>query len=482
MQQDKKKSYTHYMSATRPVSYPIYVQWYLYVRNGFRNFFRKSILVGSHTMTWLRIRPSKSHTSNTITTIRHIDPLLLFETPIKTRFLNLFPVPVVEEVSSDIVNSSPNLSGDLRSPTKLVVRRPSERDPFVALLPADTSDGVFSFTKYWSAGIRSLFPAHSGRSPPNTTNSSAASQKRGDFVTGRVWSGQVGTRPFLHSTTWTNIFIQCLFLPPLCPLKTQPQKSDTFDTLEEGKTEQKNVPIDPSWSSNIDTRFYDIDEFKEQMSDPKNVLEQSWKSRILYVSTPYGNVWMYYDAFKEGFAYYCDRMGLNYRLLNAIAMKYVMTYRCVDFFIDETVVSNNLSPFLARLKETDNHDLMKKKKNIKYLLGDVSSGVFNSPFLKNRPAPCAPTDVSQKITKNGSYELDKPVELYRNKFLYMGKICNANVLQTPVKKSSLRTHLGTATYSNATMPIITASSLYEATANSQMNYKSFKETRINNSM
>ena len=433
MQQDKKKSYTHYMSATRPVSYPIYVQWYLYVRNGFRNFFRKSILVGSHTMTWLRIRPSKSHTSNTITTIRHIDPLLLFETPIKTRFLNLFPVPIVEETSSDIVNSSPNLSGDLRSPTKLVVRRPS------ALLPADTSDGVFSFTKYWS--------------------------------------GQVGTRPFLHSTTWTNIFIQCLFLPPLCPLKTQPQKSDTLNTLEEGKTEQKNDPIDPSWSSNIDTRFYDIDEFKEQMSDPKNVLEQSWKSRILYVSTPYGNVWMYYDAFKEGFAYYCDRMGLNYRLLNAIAMKYVMTYRCVDFFIDETVVSNNLSPFLARLKETDNHDLMKKKKNIKYLLGDVSSGVLNSPFLKNRPAP---VDVSQKITKNGSYELDKPVELYRNKFLYMGKICNANVLQTPVKKSSLQTHLGS--FSNATMPIVTASSLYEATANSQMNYKSFKETRIKHSM
>ena len=439
MQQDKKKPYTHYMSATRPVSYPIYVQWYLYVRNGFRNFFRKSILVGSHTMTWLRIRPSKSHTSNTITTIRHIDPLLLFETPIKTRFLNLFPVPVVE-TSSDIVNSS----------------------------PADTSDGVFSFTKYWSAGIRSLLPA--------TTNSSA---QRGDFVTGRVWSGQVGTRPFLHSTTWTNIFIQCLFLPPLCPSKTQPQKSDSFDTLEEGKTEQKNDPIDPSWSSNIDTRFYDIDEFKEQMSDPKNVLEQSWKSRILYVSTPYGNVWMYYDAFKEGFAYYCDRMGLNYRLLNAIAMKYVMTYRCVDFFIDETVVSNNLSPFLARLKETDNHDLMKKKKNIKYLLGDVSSGVLNSPFLKNRPAP---VDVSQKITKNGSYELDKPVELYRNKFLYMGKICNANVLQTPVKKSSLQTHLGTATYSNATMPIITASSLYESTSNSQINYKTFKETRINNSM
>lgn len=213
------------------------------------------------------------------------------------------------------------------------------------------------------------------------------------------------------------------------------------------------------------------------MSDPKNILEKSWKSRILYTSTPYGNVWMYYDAFREGFAYYCDRTGLSYRLLNTIAMKYVMTYRCVDFFIDETVVSNNLSPFLARLKETDNHDLMKKKKNIKYLLGNISTGVLNSPFLKNRPAP---TDVAQKITNNSIYGLDKPVELYRNKFVYMGKICNAAVLQTPVKKSSLHTHL--EVYSNATMPIVTASSLYEASVNSQFNYKSFKENRMKQSM
>lgn len=397
MQQDNKKKYTHYISSTRPVSYPIYIQWYLYVRNGFRTFFRKSILVGNHTMMWLRIRPSPKKISLLTTHTHHIDPLLLFEKPIMTRFLTLFPVsePIQEEV--------------------------------VAVETIPTIDNNKTFRDYLS-----------------------------------------------------NVLIQWLFLPPLHQggyVAKRTLSMEEVEALEQGKYQIQKTSIDPIWSSNIDKRFYDIDEFKEQMSDPKNTLELSWKSRIMYTSTPYGNVWMYYDAFREGFAYYCDRTGLSYRLLNTIAMKYVMTYRCVDFFIDETVVSNNLSPFLARLKETDNHDLMKKKKNIKYLLGNISTGVLNSPFLKNRPAP---TDVAQKITNNSIYGLDKPVELYRNKFVYMGKICNAAVLQTPVKKSSLHTHL--EVYSNATMPIVTASSLYEASVNSQFNYKSFKENRMKQSM
>jgi len=401
MQQDNKKKYTHYISSTRPVSYPIYIQWYLYVRNGFRTFFRKSILVGNHTMMWLRIRPSPKKISLLTTHTHHIDPLLLFEKPIMTRFLTLFPVsePIQEEV--------------------------------VAVETIPTIDNNKTFRDYLS-----------------------------------------------------NVLIQWLFLPPLHQggyVAKRTLSMEEVEALEQGKYQIQKTSIDPIWSSNIDKRFYDIDEFKEQMSDPKNTLELSWKSRIMYTSTPYGNVWMYYDAFKEGFAYYCDRMGLNYRLLNAIAMKYVMTYRCVDFFIDETVIKNNVSPFLVRLKEADSHDVMKKKKNIQYLLGDIS----NSPFVKNRPAPHAnapyvPTDVAQKITKNGTYESDKPTELYRNKFLYMGKICNASVLQTPMKKSSIQSHPDF--HSNATMPIVSASSLYDATVNSQFNYKSFKETRMKQPM
>lgn len=121
MQQDKKKSYTHYMSATRPVSYPIHVQWYFYIRNGFRNFFRKSILVSQHTMIWLRIQPPKSPITDLRAITPHMDPLLIFEKPIKARFLALFQVPTLPIVPEDTsTDASTTLSAS--SPNATVLR------------------------------------------------------------------------------------------------------------------------------------------------------------------------------------------------------------------------------------------------------------------------------------------------------------------------------------------------------------------------
>jgi hypothetical protein len=47
---------------------------------------------------------------------------------------------------------------------------------------------------------------------------------------------------------------------------------------------------------------------------------------------------MYYDAYKMGFAYFCDQKVISYDVLNAVAMKYVKIYRCRDFFMDESIV------------------------------------------------------------------------------------------------------------------------------------------------
>jgi len=225
------------------------------------------------------------------------------------------------------------------------------------------------------------------------------------------------------------------------------------------------IPADTSslmWSSGIELSFYDMDEYTEKIADANNELEKNWRSRILYVTTPHGNIMMYYDAFKHGFAYYCDRMGLNYRLLNTVAMKYVMTFRCLDFFVDETVVPNNPSPFLVRFKQIEKADQDKKQKNTHMLLGygktDIEMG--NSPFVKSRPV---------KI------EVSAPVvtELYRNKFIYMGKICNATLLQSIKKPPSI-----TRAITETMMPVISASSLfktmYNDSATNIMNYKSYK--------
>ena len=230
------------------------------------------------------------------------------------------------------------------------------------------------------------------------------------------------------------------------------------------------IPADTSslmWSSGIELSFYDMDEYTEKIADANNDLEKKWRSRILYVSTPHGSIMMYYDAFKHGFAYYCDRMGLNYRLLNTVAMKYVMTFRCVDFFVDETVVPQNPSPFLVRFKQIEQVDQNKKQKNTHMLLGyeygktDIEMG--KSPFVKSRPV--VPVKNSVAV-----------VELYRNKFIYMGKICNATLLQSIKKPPSIN-----CAPTETMMPIVSASSLfktmYNDSATNVMNYKSYKECK-----
>jgi len=230
------------------------------------------------------------------------------------------------------------------------------------------------------------------------------------------------------------------------------------------------IPADMSslmWSSGIELSFYDMDEYTEKIADANNDLEKKWRSRILYVSTPHGSIMMYYDAFKHGFAYYCDRMGLNYRLLNTVAMKYVMTFRCVDFFVDETVVPQNPSPFLVRFKQMEQVDQNKKQKNTHMLLGyeygktDIEMG--KSPFVKSRPV--VPVKNSVAV-----------VELYRNKFIYMGKICNATLLQSIKKPPSIN-----CAPTETMMPIVSASSLfktmYNDSATNVMNYKSYKECK-----
>jgi hypothetical protein len=108
-------------------------------------------------------------------------------------------------------------------------------------------------------------------------------------------------------------------------------------------TYRKYTPAE--MNANIDAAFYNVSEFKKAVELPDNELELAWRRRQVNLRTPRGNVIMYYDAFKLGFAYYSDHF-MPYKMLNAIAMKYVVTYRCRDFFVDETVFSDHKSTLI----------------------------------------------------------------------------------------------------------------------------------------
>ena len=95
-----------------------------------------------------------------------------------------------------------------------------------------------------------------------------------------------------------------------------------------------------TYNDNIDSCFYEKDQLKEILKPKDNNLEVQWKRRILYETTPRGNIMMYYDPYKLGFVYYCDTNTISYSILNAAAMKYCLAYRCRDFFVD-----NEITPF-----------------------------------------------------------------------------------------------------------------------------------------
>jgi hypothetical protein len=196
-------------------------------------------------------------------------------------------------------------------------------------------------------------------------------------------------------------------------------------------------------NDNIDAAFYSKPEFKETTMDGSNELEKRWKTRILFETTPRGNIIMYYDAFKLGFSYFSDSNSIPYNVLNSVAMKYVSVFKCYDLFFDNEVTGKE-SPIYKTLLEEE-----PKKNNTKdntVMESDSKkkekTGFENAPFakLKNYSKISAKTNDNKK-NKNppekNSGETDKPPEnkkeCIRNKFICLGKMSNFEFIQKPKK-------------------------------------------------
>jgi len=163
-------------------------------------------------------------------------------------------------------------------------------------------------------------------------------------------------------------------------------------------------------NSNVNEEFYSKDAYQSIIKTENNRLEQEWKRRILFENTPRGNVIMYYDPYKLAFAYYCDTSSMPYNLLNAVAMKYVLSFHCMHLFVDNEVTpADGASPLITGLL-TDTPEKSKKKDNI----GGID--MKNAPFAKFKKAASNP----------GNKDTDKkPVIIYNhNKFVCVGKIIN----------------------------------------------------------
>ena len=187
------------------------------------------------------------------------------------------------------------------------------------------------------------------------------------------------------------------------------------------------------WNANVDERCYSLETFEELIKDEMNELEPEWKRRLLIESTPRGNIIMYYDMFKQAFAYVSDQ-HMNYSILNACAMKYVQVYHCVDFFLDGNILPEGvISPFSLLQEESEKREKEKQTEKKK----DLGIHFHNAPFAKLKTYNGIKDIVSEKkiiLSENSKKQPEKV--LTSNLFRYLGKISNLSLLQK-IKKPVL---------------------------------------------
>lgn len=188
------------------------------------------------------------------------------------------------------------------------------------------------------------------------------------------------------------------------------------------------------YSENIADCFYKKDELANALVDANNPIENEWRRRILYESTPRGNIIMYYDPYKLGYVYYSDTNTISPIILNAAAMKYAITYRCRDFFVDNSITPDgqhsSLIPihFIERTKQPDaGVDKTKPPK-----LDNTAFAKFKN--YSKQTEKSHPNHKTGAVTSPLQPKTMPQADICKNRFIYMGKTTNIQLLQ-PVKKN-----------------------------------------------
>ena len=225
------------------------------------------------------------------------------------------------------------------------------------------------------------------------------------------------------------------------------EKKNRMRFIENMGNSLENKSLVGFWNENIDPIFYNRKELSKVLETKNNVLEKVWNARILYESTPRGNVVMFYDVYNDGFSYYSDQTGIPYKVLNAVAMKYVITFRCRDFFMDETISS---SPFIQYNKDDEKKE-QEKKNNI---MKQMSSNNQSLPFVrfKGRQTSTQPSEMigsTPQIQQQQSSNTTVMKEYVNNRFIYKGKIHNWNPLQPYKHKNIEKVELDYKTFKNS---------------------------------
>ena len=251
----------------------------------------------------------------------------------------------------------------------------------------------------------------------------------------------------IYNQIKTNFSIYILHITPTqrtpptpSPTPTEIYLLDKHTCFNKNKTNE-NIQVE----TQIEAFFYDKSKYTKILKDSQNIYEKLWKTRILFENTPRGNVIMLYDIYKMGFCYYSDQQMITYDILNAVAMKYVVTFRCIDFFIDEKYY---ISPFLKLYESVETKETHTQKRI--HQQNNSIRKIHSQPLPVTKPPTTTTTTTKEP----------EPMTI-KNRFLYQGKIANFSFTQKIPKKRVIIKHN-------------TMNELFEK--NPQMSYSEFKKS------
>jgi hypothetical protein len=209
----------------------------------------------------------------------------------------------------------------------------------------------------------------------------------------------------------------------------------------------------PDANINIDINLYDYEKRKEIFKEEKNECEEHWKRKLMYEFTPRGNVIVYYNPYKHAFMYYSDENSIPYNIMQYVAKKYAVMFRCRNFFIDPDMFPNN--PILEVMKKEEeslkvkskkvnditkliDKDLNMNNKDIFATLKDYKPALASAngkPSASTTDKPLTNKLISDKFA-SGSNEAKAPVKnKFSNIFVRLGKTCEFNIIQKPPDKN-----------------------------------------------
>ena len=164
-----------------------------------------------------------------------------------------------------------------------------------------------------------------------------------------------------------------------------------------------------NYNQNILEIYYDKKKFNEIITQYRNnEYELIWKTRIILVNTPYGNIGMNYDLYNRAFLYYSDIKNIPYNILICVSMHYVNIYQCLDFYVDNTIMEEWKSPYWIIWEEQKDEPKT------------------NNPYIKRIETNNKFNENKKIMVKLKNYRLDlnedNKIIYNKNKFIYCGKI------------------------------------------------------------